>query len=230
MKTAELESGDSLIMKCDNFVNNWLANEDGSLTEVIIFQLNPINLGYIYEDEVSRFLQTPNNKSSSLKKIPPSKRLMRFAKEVSSYIDEPELMDEELLKIKTRELIFLLSEMDADNSIKAILADLCNHNDHNFKQIVEANVFENLNLDDIAFMAGLSLSSFQRKFTDLYNNSPRKYINTKRLEKAKEMLNQSDIRINEIAYSCGFQDVAYFSNAFTAAYSQSPSAYRKGLK
>lgn len=230
VKSEELNSGDSLIMKCDKFVNNWFANSDNSLTEVILFQLNPETLQNIYTNELPGFIQKqPIPEVSSLKKIPPNEMLTRFAKEVSHYLSHPQIMKEELIKVKVRELIFLLMESNNDTTIKNILGALFNHNDYNFKQIIEANIFENLNLEDLAFMTGLSLSSFQRKFKDLYETTPRKYINLKRLKRAKHLVEKTNIRINEIAYSCGFQDVAYFSNAFTAFFSISPSNFRKQL-
>lgn len=230
VKSVELFTGDSLIMKCDNFVNNWFPNQDNSFTEVIIFELEPETLQYIYNNHLPDFLQKPTlAETSSLKRIPPNEMLIRFAKGISHYIDQPQLMKEELLKVKTRELIFLLMQVDHDASIKGILSTLFNHNDYNFKQIIEAHIFENLNLEDLAFMAGLSLSSFQRKFKALYKTTPRKYINSKRLDRARNLLAKPDVRIKEIAYSCGFQDVAYFSNAFSAAFSTSPSDYRKKL-
>ncbi|MEM7372399.1 MAG: AraC family transcriptional regulator [Bacteroidota bacterium] len=228
VKSVELHSGDSLIMKCDKFVNNWFANNDNSFTEVILFQLKPEILHYIYENKVPDFVQeSPITEDSSLQKIPPNDLLIRFAKEISYYIDHPQMMKEELIKVKTRELIFLLTETDHESPIKNVLRALFYQNDYKFKHIIEANIFENLNLEDLAFMAGLSLSSFQRRFKDLFKTTPRKYINAKRLEKAKYLLETTNTRVNDIAYSCGFQDVAYFSNTFSATFSTSPSNYRK---
>ncbi len=224
----ELNSGDSLIMKCDNFVNNWLENKDNSLTEVIIFQLNHKTIQFAHDNKVPEFIrESATVESSSLQKIQSNNLLIRFAKEISQYIDQPEMMKEELIRVKTRELLFLLTEIDQDASIKNVLASLFDHIDYNFKQIIEANVFENLNLEDLAFMTSLSLSSFQRKFKELFETTPRKYINLKRLEKAKHMLENPNMRISDIAYSCGFQDVAYFSNTFSTTYSISPRSYRK---
>ena len=43
----KIQSGDSFIMKCDNFVNFWEENPEGDQNEVIVFQFNPELLRYL---------------------------------------------------------------------------------------------------------------------------------------------------------------------------------------
>ena len=57
--------------------------------------------------------------------------------------------------------------------------------------------------------------------------SPGKYLKSKRLEKAEELLKSTELRISEIAYDLGFEDMGYFSKSFTSVYKHSPSEYRK---
>ena len=51
-----LTNGDSLFMCCDNVVNNWLENDDGSSNEVIVIQFYPEILQHIYDGQVPVFL------------------------------------------------------------------------------------------------------------------------------------------------------------------------------
>ena len=73
----------------------------------------------------------------------------------------------------------------------------------------------------------LSVSTFKRKFKELYHTSPGQYITTKKLEKAAELLSSSSLRIGDVCYDCGFGDVSNFTKAFKAAYGQTPSAYQQ---
>ena len=75
-------------------------------------------------------------------------------------------------------------------------------------------------------MTHLSLSSFKREFKKNYNDTPARYIRTKRLEKAAELLRISEERITDIAFDCGFTDLANFSKLFHKKFSNSPSNYR----
>lgn len=86
-------------MKCDKFVNNWFENSDNSFTEVIIFRFESEIFHHIYDTNALDFVQKPFTvEASSLKKIPFNETLTRFAKEVSSYIDHPQMMKDELFR------------------------------------------------------------------------------------------------------------------------------------
>jgi AraC-like DNA-binding protein len=75
-------------------------------------------------------------------------------------------------------------------------------------------------------MTNLSLSSFKREFKKNYGDSPASYIRNKRLEKSAELLRISEERITDIAFDCGFNDLATFSKLFHDKYNTSPSNYR----
>ena len=69
----------------------------------------------------------------------------------------------------------------------------------------------------------MSLSTFQRKFSETYNQSPAKYILNKKMDKARELLLLPDSRISDVAYDCGFEAVSTFNRVFKKTFNQSPS-------
>ncbi len=89
------------------------------------------------------------------------------------------------------------------------------------------NIFEDLNTEDLAFLCAMSVSSFKRKFQEVFGTSPNKYITSKRLDKAQSLLRTTTLTISEIAYDCGFSDVSYFSKTFKKYYNSTPSDLRK---
>lgn len=76
---------------------------------------------------------------------------------------------------------------------------------------------------------GLHLSRMQvhRKLKALTGLSTCQFINHFRLEKAKQLMLQSELNVSEAAYSCGFGDPAYFSKLFSKAYGQSPLQFKQ---
>ena len=57
------------------------------------------------------------------------------------------------------------------------------------------------------------------------------YVNRIRLEQARELLMEHpELQVSEIAYKCGFDDVASFSRAFRRTFGKSPSQHRNGDK
>jgi AraC-like DNA-binding protein len=225
-----LKSGDLLIMKTDNFINNWLANESGESSQVIVFQLNTGFLNYLYDNNIPDFFaQDGDSLSPSVEKVKPSPVIQSFYDNLQTYLDSPSYLSEEVIKVKTKELISIIIQSDNTGSAKKLFGNLFTAKDYSFQEVIQKNLFEDLNLEDLAFFTGLSLSSFKRKFSTVYGTSPNKYFISKRLEKAQQLLKNLELNIAEIAYECGFNDVGYFSRTFRKYYNLSPSAFRKSM-
>ena len=225
-KYSELHSGDLLIMKTDNFINNWLKNEDNQSTQVIAFQLNSEFLKYLYQGQMPDWFKANDQQVDSALKVGSSPIISSFFEGLLNYLDNSELLTEELIQIKIKELIALMIQVDESGQIKKIFGNLFTATDYLFQEVIQQNLYENLNLEDIAFLTGMSLSSFKRKFSSVFGTTPNKYITSKRLEKAQILLTTSQMNITEIAYECGFSDVGYFSKTFRKYYNSSPSDLR----
>ncbi|MGI9472539.1 MAG: helix-turn-helix domain-containing protein, partial [Rubripirellula sp.] len=85
---------------------------------------------------------------------------------------------------------------------------------------------ENVGTEQLAQMAGLSVSHFERRFRLAFGSSPRQYLIRVRVEQAARLLRETDRSITEIAQSCGFYDHAHFSRSFRRITNLSPTAYR----
>ncbi len=66
-----------------------------------------------------------------------------------------------------------------------------------------------------------------RKLKALTDFSPKEYIQNKRLNLAKHLLETSEDSIGNVAYESGYSDPKYFSTAFKKKYGVSPSDYMK---
>ena len=109
--------------------------------------------------------------------------------------------------------------------IKAIL-QLFHPSEYKLQEVVQANLFENLTLEELAFLSEMSPSTFQRKFKSIYGTSPKNYTINKRLERAKILLESESLRVSDIAFECGFEDVSHFSKSFSAKFGKSPKQFR----
>ena len=77
---------------------------------------------------------------------------------------------------------------------------------------------------------GFGRSSFYRKVNGLTGLTPNNYIRRIRMEKSKELLENSNFTISEIAYKTGFSSAFYFSKLFKEYYGMPPSQFRNGEK
>ncbi|WP_162903106.1 helix-turn-helix domain-containing protein [Taibaiella koreensis] len=79
---------------------------------------------------------------------------------------------------------------------------------------------------ELAYMSGRSLSSFKRDFQAVYNMPPATWIRKRRLQKAKEMLEATQLPVSDICFSLGFENMSHFSRIFKDFHGQAPSFYR----
>lgn len=142
------------------------------------------------------------------------------------YFENPSLVNDEILVLKLKEIILLLSQTRDAENIQVILSQLFSSTTYSFKQIIEANLFFQLGIEELAQKTNLSVSSFKREFKKLYDDSPANYIKTKRLERAAQLLLATGERVTDIAFNCGFNDLANFTKSFHDKYHVSPSNYR----
>jgi AraC-like DNA-binding protein len=84
---------------------------------------------------------------------------------------------------------------------------------------------EDLNLLDLAAIAGLSPSHYSRLFKKYSGHSPIDYLAHLRMDRAKELLSLSDYRLKAISQSVGYSDEFYFSRLFKKIVGMSPTAY-----
>ncbi len=97
----------------------------------------------------------------------------------------------------------------------------------NVLTFIRSNYSEVITLDELAEVAGMSPRYFCRAFSAVTGKTPIEYLNYYRIEQAGEKLLMTDRSVTEIAMSCGFNDMSYFSKMFSRCKLMSPSAYRK---
>lgn len=83
-----------------------------------------------------------------------------------------------------------------------------------------------LDLIALARSAHLSRSHFSRSFAEAFGVTPHRYLLTRRLERAKALLRDTDLSVTDICLRVGFTSLGSFSTQFRRFVGESPSAYR----
>lgn len=200
--------------------------------EIVIVTFHPDIVKKIYERELPALLQTPrhtiSNKASET--INSDFLIQKYIEGLLFYFENPSLVNEDILILKCKEIILLLAQTRNAEAIQIIFSQLFSPTTYTFKQITEAHLFSQLSIGELAQQHNLSISSFKREFAKLYNDTPANYIKIKKLEKAAELLLISDKRITDIAFDCGFNDLANFTKSFSEKYNTTPTNYRLKIK
>lgn len=96
------------------------------------------------------------------------------------------------------------------------------------QQIVAAHYQdEDFGLPQLCQKIGMSRSQLFRKMKALIDTSPSAFIRDYRLNKAKELLQTTDLNVSEVAWQVGFKNVAHFSKSFQEHFGYPPSATDK---
>lgn len=94
-------------------------------------------------------------------------------------------------------------------------------------QYIHTNYSSQIALSDIAQSAGISKSSALSFFHKYLKMAPVSYLILYRLKKASELLITTDLKLVEIAYATGFNNIGYFCKQYKIHYGITPTEYRK---
>jgi AraC-like DNA-binding protein len=81
-------------------------------------------------------------------------------------------------------------------------------------------------IKEIAAHCSLSEYHFFRRFKQVYHKTPNQYLTEKKMQRAKDLIEQEKHTVTEIAAMCSFPDVHTFSKAFKKFYGVAPSLMR----
>lgn len=98
------------------------------------------------------------------------------------------------------------------------------------KAYIEEHQAEDLSLAEVAKAASTSTFYFCKMFRKLVGVNFTDYLSRVRIEKAKNLLLNPNLRVSEIAYDVGFQSLTHFNRVFKRLCGQSPTEYREQLK
>lgn len=92
---------------------------------------------------------------------------------------------------------------------------------------IEMNYAEKISLDMLARKAGMSPKYFCSVFYKITQKTPVEYLNAYRIECACEKLITTGQSVTDIAFSCGFNDLSYFTKTFKKYKNTTPLRYRR---
>jgi transcriptional regulator GlxA family with amidase domain len=85
---------------------------------------------------------------------------------------------------------------------------------------------EPLDVPALARTAFMSTAHFSRRFREAYSETPYSYLMTRRIERAKALLRNTDMSVTEVCFAVGCTSLGSFSSRFTDLVGETPSAYR----
>lgn len=94
-------------------------------------------------------------------------------------------------------------------------------------QYIHNHFGEEITIDNIAASAAISKSECLRCFHNTIGTTPIQYLKNYRIERAAELLTDTEDKVVDIGIQCGFQDMSYFARAFRKVKGYTPTEWRE---
>ena len=221
-----IQTEESVLLRCGNYFTNAIRKHPATTCEVYAVHLYPDILKELYKNEFPNFIKD-NAIKPYIRKIEKKSVITHFIQSLDFYFENPNLVTDDLLKLKIKELILLLLQTNNAENIITLFSHLFNPRQAGLFEVVEAHLYSSISIVELARLTGRSLSTFKRDFEAQFSDTPANFIKEKKLEKALELIQSTGLSVSEICYEVGFQDTSHFTKTFKQKYNQSPSDYRK---
>lgn len=127
-----------------------------------------------------------------------------------------------LFEIKIAEFLAILISDHASSGFLERLHGFKHRDQGNLKSFMQKHFNKALTIDDFAYLTGRSVPTFRREFKIKFGTSPRQWIIQQRLEKAKDLLENGSISVQDVANQVGYDSTSHFIKAFKKAFGITP--------
>jgi AraC family transcriptional regulator len=130
------------------------------------------------------------------------------------------------LEMNARSVLLAIEILRAKEPTSDPVVTLNKHSINLIATLVEDKLSEPITLGDMAAEIDYSISHFLLMFKNTFGVTPHRFIVTRRIERAKQLLTRGCAPLSQIALECGFASQQHFSTLFRRATGVTPSAFR----
>ena len=218
---------EAIVSFCGLTLGNMLSELPDGRIDTVLVHFNREVLSKVFEGEKPELweeLQSPVTRY--VVQTASTEMLRLYFKSILLLFENPDTATSRILKVKLKEIILLLLQSDNSEYVRKIVSSLFSEREFTFKELVEAHIETTDSIDNLAMLTNTSVSTFKRKFRQVFHTTPARYRTEIRLKKVADQLLTSDTAVSSIGYDCGFESPEHLSRAFKKKYGVSPSQYR----
>ena len=218
----------ALLLASGNFLTTEIVGANSYSCLLFFFSQKNINdflLKYGHLFNPKDLNKTTNNSPYFL--IKKDNFIIHFINSIQQIYGLNQTISQKILELKFEEIMLYLADKYGQSFFVYLHSLLINERELSFKMVIEKNLYTSLNIDEVAFLCNMSLSTFKRKFIQLYQESPGKWFQLKRLNKAKKILLNNEATPSEIYMDFGYDSLSNFSTAFKNEFGYSPKNMMK---
>ena len=223
-----LAENEAVFLKKGGFVSTEKVEKNHQYESVLFF-LEDMFLADFHLKNESHFKLLGKNKQdiSSYFKFEATPSLSGYFHSLLPHFKSASHLHNPLFQLKIEELLLGFLINDKNNEFKDFLVQINNHRRYSFEEVMLQNFDSSLSVEEFAFLSGMSISTFKRNFQKQFSTSPAKWIQEKRLQKAANLLQDSDKNVSEVAMEVGFENTSHFIKKFRMEYGITPKRFKE---
>ncbi len=144
-----------------------------------------------------------------------------FFQSLVPYMEQASEVSKQMETIKVNEILTLLLERHPE--LQAFLFDFSEPFKIDLEEFMRKNYQYNVPVEKFAKLTGRSLASFKRDFQKIFETSPRKWLQEKRLSEAYDLLEKKQKKPADIYLDLGFENLSHFYSSFKEKFGITPA-------
>lgn len=152
---------------------------------------------------------------------------MHYVESLNLLLQKNTVLPTEMKLLKFEELMLHLLDEYPQAVVSFKPTQQNDADDFKIKRVTEANIYENIIIEELAFLCSNSLSTFKRRFSKIYKTSPYKYFLHRKLQQAAVLLVHHGENPSEVFHKVGYENFSSFSNSFKLFYGISHKLYQR---
>ncbi|KAA6438423.1 helix-turn-helix transcriptional regulator [Dyadobacter flavalbus] len=224
--TAVVRAGELVVLSTGNVLTSELLAGAEHFTSILFYFSNEVFNQFLIKYDHLLNKITPQRTKQPFLIFRQDSFIKQFILSIQALMHKGNILSAEVRLLKIEELLLYLLHADPERfcSIQILTSD---KQELQIRKVVESHVGQLITVEELAFLCHMSTSTFKRKFNDIYQTTPRKWLLARKLELAAEMLRISDESPSAVYMKVGYQNHSSFSEAFRNHFGCTPSDYQQ---
>jgi AraC-like DNA-binding protein len=227
-KTVNINADEFHFLSAGQCIVSMDLSDKQSFKSILIFFDNKTLTDFYlkHSDHISKLkkkLNTADEGYIAFKKDP---FVWNFINSLSLLFESGREISSEMKLLKFEELMLYLLEKYPAQLLSFQTAKAESSDDFKIRKAMETNITNNISVEELAFLCNLSLSTFKRRFVEIYGTSPSKWLLQKRMQLAKKLLRHYNEKPGEVYYKVGYENHSSFTKSFKRSFGITPKDFQ----
>lgn len=214
-----LNPGESCIVRKNQLARYNKQKQNNEFEKVIVIFDEPFLRSFLIKNKANfKAFASP----SAFLRIKKNKYLVPFLESLEITDPADWNTNKESLDQKREELLSIILKLHPEYA--SIFFDFGKPGKIDLKEFMSKNYKFNVSVERLAFLSGRSLSAFKRDFTEIFNQTPNRWLVERRLQEARFLIEKKRKKVTDFYLDLGFEDLSHFSFAFKKQFGLAPTA------